>query len=196
MPEMSSKNQPQLVYMSNSCRCSSSNLSARDFLVAGQRPGGVAGEKSFSGCRRAVEDHFDVSIAGKPDIFEIIRGLLLPQRCHRIAQAVESVAQRRAPLLIPTAMGAGVATAIAPPTVDAVGATPGSFFGDLDFVGGRMSFEKLTVVGQARQLFGFDLDPVRRPAPCRQTDDDGHNFRHRWRYGPAAANRGHRQSRP
>ena len=82
--------------------------------------------------------------------------MLLPQRCDRIAQAVESVAQRRAPLLIPVAMGAGVAAAIAPPAVDAVGATPGSFFGDLDFVGGRMSFEKLTVVGQARQLFGFD----------------------------------------
>ena len=70
MPEMSSKNQPQLVYMSMAWRCISRSLSAVALSAAVKLPPRVSGDKPSNVFRRSIEDDVDVAIAGGPGIVE------------------------------------------------------------------------------------------------------------------------------
>ena len=74
-----------------------------------------------------------------------------------VAQVIERLAQGRAPRLVPAGLAAGVAAAVGVPAADAVRAAPGGVLDDLDFVGRRVDGEVLAVVGELRQLVGFDV---------------------------------------
>ena len=70
MPEMSSKNQPQLVYMSCAWRCISISSSARTRSGSVERVRLVRGEEAVDRLRAAVENHLDVGVARGPHIVE------------------------------------------------------------------------------------------------------------------------------
>ena len=123
MPEMSSKNQPQLVYMSCAWRCISMSSRARTRSCVGERVAGVQVEEVLSGRLAAVKDDADVAVAGGPDILEELGAVLLGERSEGVAQLVESLAQRGAPLLIEAGLAA-VAAAVGAPALDAVDAAP------------------------------------------------------------------------
>src|SRR5690606_30917593 len=97
----------------------------------------------------AVEEDFDVGIAGFPGIFQQAAGFALVERDERIAEPVEGLAQRFAPFLVPAVVPAGVAAAVGAPALDAVVAAPGAVFHDLGLVCGGVSGEEFGVVGQA-----------------------------------------------
>ena len=128
----SSKNQPQLVYMSCACRCSLEELQAAHPLRRRQRRGRRArARKRRDALGRAVEDHVDVVVARRPRVRRAAPAApRLAERRQRVAQRVERLAQRRPPGLVPARVRARVAAAVALPALDAVGAAPGRALDD------------------------------------------------------------------
>jgi hypothetical protein len=152
MPDSSSKNQPQLVYMSMAWRCSSSSLSAR---ARARRTARAAGARAARKKRSTL-----LAASGRA-----------PRRCSRrapptgsreqraaarleargelVAQPVERVAQRRAPLLVPAGVPAGVQ-----PQSLRQRSTPWAqlheLFSTISTSCGREQLEELAVVGEAR----------------------------------------------
>ena len=101
--------------------------------------GGVAIEEAVVRGGGAVEDDVDVGVARGPEVDEERRGELFGERCGGVAEEVEGLAQRAAPLLVPAGLAA-VAAAVGAPALDAVGAAPGGVLGDLGLpVGGNMA---------------------------------------------------------
>src|SRR6478672_5156494 len=96
---------------------------------------------------RTILDHLDVIIARGPWVLQQAVALFFERFGDSIAQAVERLAQRRAPFLIPLGTAAGVTPAVAAPAFDAVGAAPRGVFDDLDFVQRRILREVSAVVG-------------------------------------------------
>ena len=107
----------------------------------------VRGKEAFDGLRRAVENHVDVGVAGGPDIVEETAAFLFGEGNEGVAQLVESLAQGRAPELIPARLAA-VAAAVGAPALDAVGAAPGGVVGDLALVLRRELLEEAAVIGE------------------------------------------------
>ena len=97
--------------------------------------------------RAAVEHNMDVAVARRPHILEDLAALLLGERDQCVAQLVQSLAQRRAPGLVP-ARPAAVAAAIGAPPLNAMHAAPGGVFDDLSLVLGRELLQEIAVVGQ------------------------------------------------
>ena len=158
MPERSLKNQPQLVYMSMALRCISSSSRTATFacgapIVVRHLPRQEALDVVFG----AVEHDVDVVVARAPRIAQQRAAAHLEDRDALVAQPVERVAQRRAPLLIPSRAAAGAAAAVALPAPEAVVAAPRGALGDLHFVRRRRGGEKLAVVRDARQLLLVDV---------------------------------------
>src|SRR5215510_8417788 len=94
-------------------------------------------------------DDAEVIVARSPGIFQKLTARVFEGDGERIAQ-------RRAPLLIPTGMTAGIAAAITPPTIDAMETAPRSLLDDLHLMRRWMPFEIFSVVGEPRELLGFD----------------------------------------
>ena len=155
MPEISSKNQPQLVYMSWAWRSSSMSSRAVVRSVSVRWWAAWAAKKRSMSAARAVKDDLDVGVAGGPEIFQQACGELFRQGRGGVAEVVEGFAQRGAPLLVPAGFAA-VAAAVGAPAFDAVGAAPGGVFGDFGLPLGRKFFEELAVVGQAWPAAFFD----------------------------------------
>ena len=101
----------------------------------------VRAKKRSTGLGAAVEDDVDVGVARGPDIVEELGALLLGERSDGVAQLVESLAQGRAPLLVPAGLAA-VAAAVGAPALDAVGAAPGGVFDDFALELGRKLLEE------------------------------------------------------
>src|SRR5207237_7700558 len=100
----------------------------------------------------AISNDAQIIIARGPGVFQKLPAPIFKGQRQRVAQPVESIAQRGAPRLIPAGMAAGVAPAVAPPTVDAVKAAPRSFLDDFHLVRGRMPFQVFSVIRESRQL--------------------------------------------
>src|SRR6202521_4688029 len=90
--------------------------------------------------RRAVQDDVDVVIPCFPGVFEKPRRLACEIRAHGISQPIESCTQGSAPFLSPALMTARITSAVHRPAAQAVYATPGSVFEDLDLMLGRVHF--------------------------------------------------------
>src|SRR6185295_15313837 len=121
-------------------------LEGPDALGFLQRPQAVAHEMTADAFGRAVEDDADGVLARRPGIAEQLpRGLFVEGR-QSVPQAVEGLAQRRAPGLVPSRVRVRLAAAVAPPALDAVRAAPRCRFDDPDLVFGRVLFEELAVV--------------------------------------------------
>ena len=86
-------------------------------------------------------------------------GEFLRQGRGGVAQEVERLAQRPAPLLVPAGLAA-VAAAVGAPALDAVGTGPRCVFDHLGLPCGREFFEELAVVGELG--VAVVLDPVHR----------------------------------
>ncbi len=154
MPEMSSKNHPQLVYISCACRCISINSSARTRSASVEWVALMLGKKAVRRLRAAVQHHLDVVVARGPHIAEELAAFLLRQRSHRIAQLIQSLPQRRAPSLVPSRLAA-VAAAVRAPPLHAVRAAPRGVVHNLAFILRWKLRQKAAVVGQLDGLVAF-----------------------------------------
>ena len=141
MPAMSSKNQPQLVYMSWAWRCISINSRARMRSSSLSGCDWCASKKRSTVFRAAIEHDLDVGVARGPDVLEKLRACLFGERNERVAQLVESLAQRRAPGLVPARLAA-VAAAVRAPALDAMRAAPRGVFDDFALELRRKLLEK------------------------------------------------------
>src|SRR5438552_184759 len=83
--------------------------------------------------------------------------MALINRSALVAQPVQGLAQRSAPLLIPTDADASVASAVAFPPTEVVTATPCRLLDDLHVVPGRILGQELRVVRGAHQLSLVDV---------------------------------------
>ena len=117
----------------------------------GERAQLVFLEESLRRLRAAVEHDFDVSVAGRPHIFEELVSFLLGQWNECIAQCVQSLAQRRSPRLV-IALLAAVAAAIRAPAFHSVRAAPRGIFDDLCLVLRRKLLQVAAIVGQLDRL--------------------------------------------
>src|ERR1039457_3131358 len=90
-------------------------------------------EKALDGFFTAVEHDAYVSVTRNPHIMEELCSLLLGDWSEGVAQLIESLAKRSAPLLVETGLAA-VASAVGAPAFDAVHAAPGCIFDDFAFV--------------------------------------------------------------
>src|SRR6185437_12337747 len=77
-------------------------------------------------------------------------------RGNRIAQPIQGFAQGPAPLLVP-AQAAGIAAAVATPSLDAMDAAPGSILEDLGFPSRRVLFEEFAVIRDFGGFLCFDV---------------------------------------
>ena len=107
-PATSSKNQPQLAYMSSVARCSSS--SRRAASRASRRPPSSAGRANFASARSRAgggsSTTLAVGVARRPGIAEQLAGRVLVERAPRRRGSMSSAcAQRPAPGLVPPAFG-------------------------------------------------------------------------------------------
>src|SRR5580704_14983913 len=91
---------------------------------------------------RSIEDEANVVVASFPGVLEDSPAELLKDRHEAVAQPIHGLANRSAPPLVPAAVHAGVASAVASPALDAVGATPRTVFENLHFFGRGMPFEE------------------------------------------------------
>src|SRR6266481_8733486 len=117
---------------------------------------GVFAQEAPNSFGRAVQNNFNVVIAGGPGIVQKSRSLLLKQRGGVVPQTVESHAQRTPPLLVPS-LTAKIAAAVCLPPANAMHTAPGGVFDDMDFMARRELLQKLAIVGEARDTFGLDL---------------------------------------
>ena len=89
-----------------------------------QGVGLVSVEKRVAGRRMPVQQQLDVIVPGRPRVAEQDRTFLVKDARQRIAQAIQSLAERAAPGLRPPRTAAGATSAVLAPTTDPVGATP------------------------------------------------------------------------
>ena len=157
MPDNSSKNQPQLVYISMAWRCISSSDSTVTISGSDSSRRAWVARNLVKAGSAAVEHDVDVIVAGLPGIEQQLRGLALVGFDQAVAQMIERLAQGRAPGLVPARLAAGVAAAVGVPAAHAVRAAPGGVLEDLDFVGRRIDGEILAVVGEPGELVGLDV---------------------------------------
>ena len=126
-------------------------------LIVGQRAAGMFVQKIADG-RLTVptEQYFEVFISGHPGVFEQAGTFPLKQGREAIAQEIEGIAQRAAPLLVPAGMP-GVVTAIAAPALYTVYAAPGRVFVNRHLPFGREQFKKLPVIGEGGNALVLDI---------------------------------------
>ena len=122
-------------------------LEGADALVFGERMGLVGGEEARRRSVAAVEDDVDVGVAGGPDIVEELAPSSFSKRGDSVAQLVEGLAQRGAPVLVAAGLAA-VAAAVGAPAFDAVHAAPGGVVDNFALVLGRKLREEAGVVGE------------------------------------------------
>ena len=155
-PEMSLKNQPQLVWASRAWRCISSSLKVRTCWPRRTAGAAVAVEETARGSPASrVEQQLDVGVARLPGVLEQIAAELVEERGRLVAHQLDGAPQRRAPGLVPALGRAGVAAAVAAPAPHPVRAAPGRALAvgpglELDLPGRRVAFEVLAVVGEAK----------------------------------------------
>ena len=118
-------------------------------LFRRQLPGGVSSEKFVDGGVGPVEDHRDVLFPGGPRVPEDLPPFLFEQGGDGVPEPVQRLPQRSPPLLVPSGVTAGIASAVASPAFHAVDAAPGTVLDDPHFVGGREFLQVLSVVGDA-----------------------------------------------
>ncbi len=148
MPEMSSKNHPQLVYMSWAWRCiSMSSKGAHVFFGVERRVAGMASKKRAIDFGAAIEENADVGVARGPYIAKKLCASCFSERRDGVAQLVERLAEWVAPLLVEAGLAA-VAAAVGAPALDAVGAAPRGVFDDFAFVLGWKLRKEAGVVGE------------------------------------------------
>jgi hypothetical protein len=94
-----------------------------DALFGRDVPLGVQCEEAVDRRRRAVEDDVDVVVARTPEVDEQRRDERFGQRRGGVAQEVEGLAQRRAPLLVQARLAA-VAAAVGAPALYAMHTAP------------------------------------------------------------------------
>ncbi len=104
-----------------------------------------------------MEDDVDVFVTRSPGIFQELAGGVFVYLGQVVAQPIESLTQRLAPLLVPARVAAGVATAIAAPAFDAVDTAPGSALEDFHSVDGRMLFQVFPEIRELGRLIRFDV---------------------------------------
>src|ERR1019366_4030768 len=93
----------------------------------------LCAEEARNGLFAAVEQHPDIFVARCPHIGEELSALLLSERGQSIAQLVEGLAQRCAPLLVEAGLAA-IAAAVGAPALDAVTTAPRGVVDDLALV--------------------------------------------------------------
>src|SRR5205814_10571232 len=96
--------------------------------------------------RRSIENDENVIVARFPRIAQELPRVRFKCRNNFIAQPIERVAKRGAPVLVP-ACASAVAAAVFHPAAHAVRTTPGRSLVNLDFVRGWMTLEILAVIG-------------------------------------------------
>src|SRR5438552_1945913 len=103
-------------------------------------------EEFFKIFRRSIENDENVIVARFPWIMQELPRVRFKRRNNLIAQPIERVAKRGAPVLVP-ARASAVAAAILHPAAHAVRTTPGGSLVNLDLVRGWTTFEILAVIG-------------------------------------------------
>ena len=146
IPEISSKNHPQLVYINCVWRCISISLrisvrssaeSVRTAWVAKKLLDSLPGIILSSG-----QDDRDISIAGSPHIMEHAARGALTERRHCISQPIKRATQRRAPPLVPP-LAPTIAAAVRAPALNAVGAAPRRILHNLRLPFGRKNWPEI-----------------------------------------------------
>ena len=157
MPEISSKNQPQLVNISIACRCISKRRRAVICSASFKSCVGVRGEKFCDVFRRTVENDGNIFVARQPGVCAKIpspcsqkSGRVVAQPVKRIRATARAIAgsSRHAPELQPQSLL---------PAFDAVRTTPGAGLMNFRLVRGRMLFQKLGIDRQFRLIALFNL---------------------------------------
>src|SRR6202022_4641189 len=97
---------------------------------------------------RAIENDVDVVVSRLPRIVQQALTLFLEDADALIAQPVQRIAERPAPLLGPAARSTDVASAVELPAPDAVAAAPRSPLENFHFILRRILGQKLGVVGE------------------------------------------------
>jgi hypothetical protein len=128
-----------------------------DPFIRRERMMGMAMEEAPEIIGGTVKDDGDIIIAGGPWITKEFGAAGFEMGCELIAKPVEGLAEGASPMLIPTRTPAGVAGTVGLPASDSVGTTPGAGLMDFDLERGRMGGEEFAVIGQARELIGFDV---------------------------------------
>ena len=98
-------------------------LEGADLLVGGEGVAGLCAEEAGDGLLAAIEQDVDIGVASGPYISEEDGAGCLSEGDEGIAQLVEGLAERRAPLLMEAGL-ATVATAVGTPPLNAVDAAP------------------------------------------------------------------------
>ena len=128
-----------------------------NLLILAQRAGAVLEQEGVDAAFRAVEHDLDKVIPGAPGVMQELGGGVFVRLGGGIAQKVERVAKRRAPLLIPTGAASGVATAIRAPALDPVYAAPRGVLAQFDLPARRIEVEELSINGELREILSFDV---------------------------------------
>ena len=114
-----------------------------------QPPRLVAQEEGVARRLASVQQEVDIGVPGCPGILEEKRSLLLKNGGQGVTQAIQPLAERPAPGLIPARAPAGAASTVLAPSADAVRAAPGALGQELHLPGGTMP---LQVGRQVRHL--------------------------------------------
>lgn len=100
----------------------------------------------------AIEHHIDVVISRRPGIAQNVRCVFFVDDNQLIAQPVQRLPQRFAPLLLCAATT--TAAAIVLPAIDPVGTTPGRYIFENAFPGGGMQAEVMCKIGHLPAAIG------------------------------------------
>ena len=114
-------------------------------------------QESFDTLLPRLEDDVDVVIARPPRVTEELAPVVLETGRDLVAQPVERVAERGAPLLVPAKRRSGAASAVGTPSRDSVRTAPRRVLVDLHFVRRGRQLEELSVVRQLCELVLFDV---------------------------------------
>src|SRR5262249_48091221 len=116
-------------------------LDGPDSLMRRESPAGVPREIKVESVQTPIQQDVDIFVARGPRVFQQGRCFPLVELARSIAEAIESVPQGPAPVLLP-ALAPGVAAAIRPPSLDSVHAAPRRVFNDLYLPLRRVLLEK------------------------------------------------------
>ena len=114
-------------------------------------------QEAFDVVRRAIEDDSNIVITGGPGVVQHPTAALLIDWREGVAEPIQSLAQRRAPGLLPVARPTRTTSTVAAPALDSVGATPGRVWDDLHLVRGGMLLQVRPIVGEACQVVRLNI---------------------------------------
>src|ERR1700719_2667842 len=117
----------------------------------------VLTKKTIDVLFRTVQDHANVFVAGFPGLLQEDSRLLLIERRQAVAQPIERSSEWCSPLLRPTRMPAGIATAVRAPALYPVNTAPRTVLHDFREMVRWVFLQKLSVIGQLRQLVRLNV---------------------------------------